>query len=271
MIKIYYVSSLPRSGSTLMMNLLGQNPAHYVTPTSGLIEMFVSQRNGWKNILEFKAEGLSKVQPRVKGSLKGLIYGFFEQELLSEKVCFDKSRGWFQYIEDLEQVMGEKVKVICNVRDPREIMASFEKIYRRRGIDYDYALGDGFFKCQSIEGRCEHLLSAGGVVGRTINRLRDALARGLGNRLLIVPYKSFTKNPTFCMQTMHNWLDLPKFSYDCKNVKQVTHEDDAWHGMDLHIIKPEIKEQEQDWEKILPAKYAAQLADRYPDIIKMAG
>jgi hypothetical protein len=38
---IFFNSSLPRAGSTLFQNLIGQNPEFYVTPTSGLIELIL--------------------------------------------------------------------------------------------------------------------------------------------------------------------------------------------------------------------------------------
>src|SRR5579859_772104 len=107
---LYFVSSLPRSGSTLLMNLLGQNPNHYTTPTSGVIELFTRVRSTWKSSLEFKAEGLEKVKPRIENLLKGMLIGFFQDELLDGKMVFDKSRGWLQYIEDLESVLNRKVK-----------------------------------------------------------------------------------------------------------------------------------------------------------------
>ena len=43
--KLFFVSGLPRAGSTILVNLLGQNPAHHVTPTSGMIELFIQNIN----------------------------------------------------------------------------------------------------------------------------------------------------------------------------------------------------------------------------------
>jgi sulfotransferase len=37
--KIFFNSTLPRSGSTLLQNIMGQNPEFHVTPTSGLIDV----------------------------------------------------------------------------------------------------------------------------------------------------------------------------------------------------------------------------------------
>jgi hypothetical protein len=40
--KVFYNSSMPRAGSTLIQNILGQNPDLYTTPTSGLFEMLAA-------------------------------------------------------------------------------------------------------------------------------------------------------------------------------------------------------------------------------------
>ena len=45
--KIFYQSSLPRAGSTLLQNLIGQNPDFHVTPTSGMIDLVLGARIGY--------------------------------------------------------------------------------------------------------------------------------------------------------------------------------------------------------------------------------
>jgi sulfotransferase len=42
--KIFFQSSLPRAGSTLLQNVMGQNPDFYVTPTSGVLELVYAAR-----------------------------------------------------------------------------------------------------------------------------------------------------------------------------------------------------------------------------------
>lgn len=268
---IFFVSGLPRSGSTLLMNILGQNPSHHVTPTSGLIEIFMSIKSGWKKYIEFKAEGLEKAKPRIASAMKGLLYGYFEKEIDAKKVIFDKSRGWLNYIEDLENVLGKKVKIIVPVRDVRAICASFEKIYRNRGIEFDYPLGDNFYQCQTIEGRCEVLLSKGGVIGIAINRIRDCFTRKVQDRLVVVPYKALVTDRQVAMDVIYNFLGLPQFQHDFNDIKQITYENDVYHGMDLHTIKPKVDVQGPNWYNILPEKYADDLAKRYDDINSIAG
>ena len=43
--KLFFQSSLPRAGSTLLQNIMGQNPDFYVTPTSGILELIHSAKN----------------------------------------------------------------------------------------------------------------------------------------------------------------------------------------------------------------------------------
>ena len=53
--KIYFQSSMPRSGSTIFQNLMGQNPEFYVTPTSGMLELVFGARANYTNSPEFNS------------------------------------------------------------------------------------------------------------------------------------------------------------------------------------------------------------------------
>lgn len=50
----------------------------------------------------------------------------FAYHTTQRPVIFDKSRGWLAYLEMLEHVLGQPVKVIVPVRPIVEILASFE-------------------------------------------------------------------------------------------------------------------------------------------------
>jgi hypothetical protein len=54
--KIFYQSSMLRAGSTLLQNIIAQNPSFYVTPTSGLLELVFGARLNYTNNPEFKAQ-----------------------------------------------------------------------------------------------------------------------------------------------------------------------------------------------------------------------
>ena len=54
--KLFFQSSLPRAGSTLLQNILAQNPDVYATPTSGVLELVFAARGNYTNSPEFKAQ-----------------------------------------------------------------------------------------------------------------------------------------------------------------------------------------------------------------------
>jgi len=54
--KIFYQSSITRTGSKLLQNILSQNPGFYVTPTSGLLELVFLRALNYINSAEFKAQ-----------------------------------------------------------------------------------------------------------------------------------------------------------------------------------------------------------------------
>lgn len=54
--------------------------------------MFLMVNSSWKNPIEFQAEGLDIVKPRIKNMMRGMLYSYFMPELSKNKAVFDKSR-----------------------------------------------------------------------------------------------------------------------------------------------------------------------------------
>jgi sulfotransferase len=251
------------------MNLLGQNPAHHVTPTSGLIHLMLAVQRKWTHLQEFRAQGLATAKPFVQGALKGLLTGFFEEPLAAGKTVFDKSRGWVQHVELVERILERPVKVITLVRDIRAVAASWEKVYRRRGIEHSLPREKEGEEVTTLLTRTNKILSPLKVTGRSISRVRDALDR-CPEKLLIVPYERLTEAPQETMAKIHVALDLPPFAYDPEHVEQVTHEDDNYLGADLHTIGSRVASAPAPWKGILPAKLAERIAKEYDDLNRLA-
>jgi len=267
---IHFVSGLPRTGSTLLMNLLAQNPAHHVTPTSGLIHLLRAVMERWPQCKEFQAEGLSSVKPRVESGLRALMHGYFDKQMRERKTVFDKSRGWLFYIEQVEQILGRPIKVITLLRDVRAIVASWEKIYRRRGVEYQYPEQADLGAIVTAEERARFALRGDQGTGRSIARLRDAIQR-CPDRLLLVPYETFTAQPAKALTAIHDFLGLTRFDYDPQHVQQVTQEDDNYLGRDLHGIRPAVTPQsDKPWKGILPEPLCEEIAAQYADLNALA-
>jgi len=253
---IHFVAGLPRSGSTLLLNLLGQNPAVHVTPTSGLVDLVAGVARQWRHNVWHQAEGLDIVRPRMRHALGGMIAGYHAEPLESGKVVFDKNRAWLKYIEEVELALGLRVRVIVMVRDIRDVLASMERLYCLRDLDYPADMP------ATVEERCELWLSPRGVVGSAARWVQDAIRR-VSDRLLVVPYEALTSQPCQVLSGLAEQLDLPTYAYDPDHVDQVTHENDAIHGMDLHRVRPHVEPNTSRWSDVLPLDYAATVARRF--------
>jgi len=90
--KIFYQSSLPRCGSTLLQNILAQNPDIYSSPTSGLCDLLINAKSNYTNAIEFKAQDGKIMDNGFKGFCKGGLYGFYNN-ITDRKYVVDKCRG----------------------------------------------------------------------------------------------------------------------------------------------------------------------------------
>jgi sulfotransferase len=127
--KIFYNSSMPRAGSTLIQNILGQNPDIHTTPTSGMFEMMAAARTIFTDGLEFKAQDEGQMLDGFRGFLKSGLYGFYNN-ITDKPYVVDKSRGWNAEWE-FANAFDPNPKMICMIRDIRAVYASLEKKYRK--------------------------------------------------------------------------------------------------------------------------------------------
>ena len=251
----YFISGLPRSGSQLICNILSQNPRFHVSPTSGILDILFSVRNNWDELIEFKANPNEEGKKRV---LRGILDNYYAD--VEKPVCIDKSRGWLAYLEMAEMILERPAKVIVPVRDLRDILASFEKLWRKGASTRQIAQErENYFLWQTVEGRCQVWASSNQPVGLSYNRIRDAISRGYQDRLHFVRYEELTKYPARTMMLLYNFLEEDYFEHDFSHVEQVIFEHDEVYGLgsELHSIRSKVESQPPQWPSVLGEEVAA--------------
>jgi len=246
--KFYFISGMPRSGSTLLANILNQNPNFYATATSGVLDLLLSIRNSWDNVTEFRANRNDIAKEKV---IQSILYSFYEDK--EKSIIFEKSRGWIAHIEFLEKIMGEKAKILVPVRDVREVLSSFEKLWRETSkTNQTPQERENYIKFQTVQGRCGIHLEENQPVGLSINRIKDAFLRGFKDRLYLVDFDDLTKIPNETMMGVYKFLNEEFYQHNFDYVEQVTQEDDSVHGYkDLHTIRNKVEPVPLQWPTIL--------------------
>jgi sulfotransferase len=248
----HFVSGLPRSGSTLLCNLLWQNPRLYASETSGIMDVMWNVRNQWDNLIEFKAV-LDKAanQASKLRVLRAVLEAHYAA--VDRPVIFDKARSWLAHLEMAEAVLGRKAKVLVPVRDVRDVLASFEKLWRSNAaLRQAPQEGQHYFEFQTVEGRCKLWACADQPVGLAYNRVKDALQRGFRDRMHFVRFEELTQRPAETMRGIYEFLGETPFEHDFEHVEQITREDDEVHGLiGLHTIRSKVEPIAPQWPKIL--------------------
>lgn len=238
--KHYFISGLPRSGSTLLCNILHQNPKFYVSSaTSGCHDVLFNIRNQWDKLIEHQAEGLNYDQ------LKRVLSSALDSYHYTDKnLIIDKGRGWLSLIEMIEFIKDETPKIIVPVRNICEILSSFEMLWRKSTGKTQWLFeSSDYFKSQTVEGRCEIWSGATQPVGLAYNRVRDAISRNKLKSLLFVEMDELTCSPKETMNKIYNFLEEESFNHNFDNVEQVTKEDDTnVHRIPgLHSIRSKVE------------------------------
>ncbi len=236
--QIFFNSSMPRSGSTLLQNILGNNPSFYATPTSGLVDYILSAKKVYSESPIVKAQNSQAMKSAFLTYCRFGLEGYFTA-LTTKPYVIDKSRAWAINWEFLN-LFYPNPKIICMVRDLRDILASMEKNFRKHPDRFDSSFSTENPK-HTIYDRVNHWMNTK-PVGVTFNRLKDVIHRGYDKNILFIKFEELTQDPEKELKKVYEFLEIPYYKIDYKNVKQVTYENDKFHGIyGDHKIQSEIK------------------------------
>lgn len=242
---------MPRALSTMFQNIVGQNPDFYVTPTSGVLELLYGARANFSTSMEFKAQDPNLMKRAFAGFCKTGIEGYFNA-ITDKKFVLDKSRGWGVYKGFLDSFYGE-TKVICMVRNLKDIVASYEKIYRKNQNQHDPIRNDSDARGTTVHKRVEEWMHPTNTIGRALERISEMINLGYADKVLFVRAEDLCLYPETEMTRIYQYLDIPYFAHDFDNIQQITSEDDSVFGLspDLHIIRPKLEMKPSDADNIL--------------------
>jgi len=233
---LYFISGLPRSGSTLITNILKQNPEIHGESVSSLASIFGSINASWSSIESNK----EYPNPQAKfGVLNGVLEGYYSHN--DKPIVFDKDRGWVPLIGQLEAVLQKQVKMVICVRNPAEILTSFERMRKDNPLFFanvDAQLREG----SNIASRAYYYAGPEGAMGLSHRNLKDAITMGYLDRFLFVDYNRFCNSPKSQTKRIYDFFELPEFKHDFTKIEQEEKYNDLAIGLpNLHTIKPSLE------------------------------
>jgi len=260
--KINVITGLPRSGSTLFCNLLNQNKDFWATSTSPLPFVLNTISQSWSNSIEIKnllEKKQKETEKRMLVSMKSFIEGWYQKE--DKKVIFDKSRGW-----NVNSLLFKKIypngKIICLIRDLRNVFASIKKNHRKNPL-VDI-IGEPILK--TIYNRADKMFSNDGLIGNCIMGIEDLIRRNPDN-LIFIQYETFVSNPKLVMERIYNELEEDYFEHNFENVKNTAIDCDG-HYLNKYPHKGQGKispSNSDEWKKYISQDLANIIMQRFKD------
>ena len=245
------VTGLPRSGSTLMCQLLGQHPEVYCEGhSSPLCHLMSGIRRMVSDDPFFRAQmdrGFETCYGHLTYAMRGFLRSWYQD--CTKKVLVDKNRGWLPFIETLLQLAPEARLVVC-VREPGQIYGSIEAQHQRTVlVDFPDHMAD----CDRLT-RAMMLFSKDRVVGGSMQSLLGALdfSPEVLAHLYFVRFEDLVDQPVNTMSAVYSWLGLSPFKIDPENLRVGICESDSHYNMKyLHRLHSRIvKPQEHEFRNV---------------------
>lgn len=250
------LAGLPRSGSTLLANVLAQHPDIYVSGTSSLSNVLDAAQGVLSNDPTVISELSStpEMYAKYQSALRGLAEGWYSDR--QESCIIDKGRTWSP-LWTLQKDLWPEANTLFTVRDPRDVIASIERQHRATGVFRSTLT-------HSLRDSAEQLMSQTGLVGSQIKFAED-LIRRKAEGVTFIRYESFVFNPQTTLNQILEAFKLDSFEFDIMNVESRGGDaDEVWRGKYPHRGVGTIKPSEGSWNEFLDDGLANDIAGVYP-------
>ena len=250
--KTIFVSGLPRSMTTLMCNILANNPRIGGGETSPLLEYVFGAKANYSTTPEVKSALTDDIMHKsflafCRKGLEG-----YSEAITDKEIYLDKSRGWLHYSEFLKEFYPE-AKIIVMIRDIRSILSSFEKKWRENPSIIDSRDSQAQQNFITVDQRVNHWLNDP-PLGIALKRLYNAVQTNTIENMLVLKAEDLCKNPEQTMRKVYEYIGEPYFDLNYDDVKQVTVENDRISDFGIygdHTIKGKVEPVKNDFNDIL--------------------
>lgn len=274
--KIVYLAGLPRSGSTLLANVLAMHSDIESTPSSPLCHIVQNMRRQWSDdafLLAQLDHDFDRIHKRLKRSTWSFMQSWFED--CKGSVAIDKNRAWIFNLELLRE-LDPDFKIIITLRDLKDVYASIENRHSKT-LFLDFP---DHMEHNIIDQRANAIFSDGGIVGSILAGIKNvADIPDIIKHIYYWRYEDFLKNPQNVITHMFDYLDVRQVKIDYANIVQSTWESDSHYRMKYphRVYGSIIKQSEQNRTRISPrilseieSRYSWYYDQFYPDAKKVA-
>ena len=258
----FYLAGLPRTGTTVLGEILNQNPNMHVSPASPMSEIIGEIIGKWRaNTITLKAYKHPEQLPNI---WRGIRQGMYQHR--PESHIVDKSWAWHMSdaINSCRDTLGEEMKVICPVDNIADCLASFIMLIRSNP-DY-HSFIDDYLDSRRMEkndtNRCAAMMdpNISTSVGWCYENLKKTWQGKNRKNLFLLERKDLISDPQKVISDIYKFLGCEEVSSWGNNQthffdqieKEITEDDGAAYGIpDLHKLGPKLRDRNWQAKEVL--------------------
>ena len=231
--QFYFLSGLPRTGSTLLSSILSQNPNIHAEGTSHACELMWEsfscslneEKNNW--ISDVLAADRQETIHHILSAIPNLYYSN-----VNKPIIVDKNRKWLlpAYLSLIKNHITDKPKIIVLVRPIEEIVASF--VFLRKKNNWSE---DTLFKSLLCEETNPIMLPLEGTIWAKENN---------NGEFLFISYDELVFKTKTTLIKIYDFCGWQKYEHNLKNINRpFVQKDEAYNLIGLHDVRQNIEKQ----------------------------
>ena len=249
--QLHYCLGLPRTCSSVIMNILNENPNIFTTGTCCMPYFVEACQKRSNEVSEFIALDKDVLHNSYINFLRQGMRGWFEA-MTDKPIIFSKSRSWSEYFPHTFAI-DPNSKYLVILRDLRDIICSFDSLlWKYPQVDY----ANGIFHQESFEKRMEIYCTDGtSNLGRPLHMLPHLMevAEKSPNSFFLCRHEDFNEEPRKTFQMIYEWLGEEYFEHDFDNIPKPDYyeHDTTYRALVSHKTGSKLKKLEPRWPNVM--------------------
>lgn len=260
---VHFCSGLPRSGSTVLMNILQQNPEIFTTSTDTL-PIILHDNIMIKSRFQESFQAMDEKQ--ADAAMNGMVHGAFQgwySGLTDKPIVISKNRQWTNV-----SYMFTKSKFLVIIRDIRDVIESFHKLNSKISALHSVGERQYLYPSMSENEKFNYFFDEPNAISvplhTEIPRLQEMWIKDR-SKVKFVRYEDFLQEPRYILRNIYDFLNLSYYEHDLNNIEQsymFEHDHAYFCEKTSHKVEPQLLKWKEP-TRLLSDRFHSEVIKRY--------
>lgn len=235
--EIFFLSGMPRSGTTVLSSILSQNKDIFATPNSALCQIMWDTQSSIYGTEQFQGYPNFTGATAILNSMASNYYSGYK-----EKFIIDKCRDWGipDNLSMIERYITDEPKFIVVVRDVLEVLTSFLTLVHNNEGSNNFIDANISVENPTDDDRCDFLMQPNGMIDRCLWSIKSLLESG--HRVHLITYNDIVDKKEETVQGIYDFLEIPQYKHDFNNIINKYPENDLLFGLvGFHAVRKSVE------------------------------